>query len=386
MSKDVVIVAYGRSAMCKSRKGKLAAAHPVDYAAQVLKGVLAKVPQLDPADIEDVIMGCAVHHNRTSMNMARSVALRAGLPDSVCGQTINRFCSSSLQAISTAANMLAAGQGDVIVAGGAEDMTGTYAPYPMEMMEPWLVENRPGAYIPMGLTAEKVAEKYDVSREAMEQLAVESHAKADAAQKAGKLAKCIIPVTVKDPEGNDVTILEDEGIRPGTSMEGLATLKPCFIPETGRVTAATCSQTTDAAAFVVLMTAQKAAELNITPIAKLVGFAVGGCDGEIMGIGPTVAVPKLMNRIGMSVDDMDVIELNEAFAAQAIPCMDILGMDKEKVNPYGGAMALGHPMGATGAILTCKVLDYLADTDGKYGLVTMCIGGGMGAAGVFEKL
>lgn len=385
MSKEVVIVAYGRSAMCKSRKGKLAAAHPVDYAAQVLKGVLAKVPQLDPADIEDVIMGCAVHHNRTSMNMARNVALRAGLPDSVCGQTINRFCSSSLQAISTAANMLAAGQGDVIVAGGAEDMTGTYAPYPFDMMEPWLVTNRPGAYMPMGMTAENVAEKYDVSREAMEQMAVESHSKAYMAQKAGKLSPSIIPVKVSDAEGNEITILEDEGIRPGTSMETLASLKPCF-SETGRVTAATCSQTTDAAAFVVLMTADKAAELQIKPLARLVGFAVGGCAGEIMGIGPTVAVPKLMQRIGMSVDDMDVIELNEAFAAQAIPCIDILGMKKEKVNPYGGAMALGHPMGATGAILTCKALDYLADTQGRYGLVTMCIGGGMGAAGVFEKL
>lgn len=388
MGRDAVIVAYGRSAMCRSRKGALAGAHAVDYSAQVLKQVLAKVPQLDENDIEDVIMGCAVHHNKTSMNLAKNVVARAELPESVCGQTINRFCSSSLQAIATASNMIAAGQGDAIVAGGAEDMTGTFAPYPLEMMEPWLVENKPGAYMPMGLTAENVVKACGVTREEMDAFAAESHAKAAAAQAAGKLAPSIVPVTVKDAEGNEVTVTADEGIRPGTTAEKLSQLDPCFIPKEkgGTVTAATSSQTTDAAAFVVLMDAGLAERDGIKPIAKLKSFAVAGCDSEKMGLGPIYAVPKALRRAGLTIDDMDVIELNEAFAAQAIPCIRELKMDPAKVNPYGGAIALGHPMGATGAILTCKALDYLEDNGGKYALVTMCIGGGMGAAGIFERL
>lgn len=384
MSREVVIVAYGRSAVCRARKGSFAGTHPIEYSAQVLKGVLDKIPQLDRADIEDVIMGCAVQHNKTSMNIAKSVVARAELPECVAGHTINRFCSSGLQAIATAANAIAAGQGDVIVAGGVEDMTGTFEPYPESNWDEWVKVNAPGAYMAMGITAENIVKDRGLTREEMDQMAVESHAKAAKAQAEGKLAPSIIPVTVIDAEGNEKVVTEDEGIRPGTSMETLAALKPCFIPETGTVTAATSSQTSDAAAFVVLMEEEKAKSLGIKPIAKLKSFAVAGCDATMMGLGPIYAVPKALKRADLTIDDMDVIELNEAFAAQAIPCIRELKMNPEKVNPYGGAMALGHPMGATGAFLTCKALDYLQDNSGKYGLVTMCIGGGMGAAGVFE--
>ena len=384
MNREVVILAYGRSAVCRAGKGSFAGTHPIEYSAQVLKGVLDKIPQLDRADIEDVIMGCAVQHYKTSMNIAKSVVARAELPECVAGHTINRFCSSGLQAIATAANAIAAGQGDVIVAGGVEDMSGTFEPYPEEYQDPWLNEHAPGAYMAMGITAENVVKKYGLTRTEMDQMAVDSHRKAAKAQKEGKLAPSIIPVTVVDENGNEKVVTEDEGIRPNTNLETLATLKPCFIPETGTVTAATSSQTSDAAAFVVLMEAEKAKSLGIKPIAKLVSFAVAGCDATMMGLGPIYAVPKAMKRAGLTVDDMDVIELNEAFAAQAIPCIRELKLNPEKVNPYGGAMALGHPMGATGAFLTCKALDYLQDNNGKYGLVTMCIGGGMGAAGIFE--
>ncbi len=386
MNREVVIAAYGRSAVCRARKGSFVGTHPIEYSAQVLKGVLDKLPQLDRADIEDVIMGCAVQHYKASMNIAKSVAARAELPESVAGHTINRFCSSGLQAIATAANAIAAGQGDVIVAGGVEDMTGTFEPYPEEHQNAWLNEHAPGAYMAMGITAENIVKHYGLTREEMDQMAVESHAKAAKAKADGKLAPSIIPVTVVGEDGTEQVVTEDEGIRPGTSLESLASLKPCFLPETGTVTAATSSQTSDAAAFVVLMEAEKAKALGIRPIAKLRAFAVAGCDATMMGLGPIYAVPKAMQRAGLTVDDMDVIELNEAFAAQAIPCIRELKMDPAKVNPYGGAMALGHPMGATGAFLTCKALDYLQDNNGRYGLVTMCIGGGMGAAGIFELL
>ena len=344
------------------------------------------MPQLDRSEIEDVIMGCAVQHGTTSMNIAKSVCARAELPECVAGHTINRFCSSGLQAIATGANAIACGQGDVIVAGGVESMTDTYAPYPVEFQDAWLNEHAPGAYMGMGMTAENIVKNYGVTREEMDRMAYESNMKAAKAQKEGKLAPCIIPVTVVDKDGNEKVVTEDEGIRPTTTMETLAGLKPCFIPaeEGGTVTAATSSQTSDAAAFVVLMAADKAKELGIKPIAKMVSFGVAGCDATMMGLGPIYAVPKALKRAGKTMEDIDVVELNEAFAAQAIPCIKVLKMDPEKVNPYGGAMALGHPMGATGAFLTCKALDYLQDNKKTTALVTMCIGGGMGAAAVFE--
>ena len=231
MNREVVIVAYGRSAVCRARKGSFAGTHPIEYSAQVLKGVLDKIPQLDRADIEDVIMGCAVQHYKTSMNIAKSVVARAELPECVAGHTINRFCSSGLQAIATAANAIAAGQGDVIVAGGVEDMSGTFEPYPEEYQDPWLNEHAPGAYMAMGITAENVVKKYGLTRTEMDQMAVDSHRKAAKAQKEGKLAPSIIPVTVVDENGNEKVVTEDEGIRPNTNLETLATLKPCFIPE-----------------------------------------------------------------------------------------------------------------------------------------------------------
>lgn len=383
MKKEAVIVAYGRTPCGRARKGGLANMHSVDYAAQALRGVLDRVPRLTPELIDDVIVGCAMPINQLNMNTARLIVKRAGLPDCVTAQTINRFCSSSLQAIASAANAILAGQQDVVVAGGVEDMTHCFAPYPEEYMNKWILENYEGAYMSMGETAERVAEQRGITRARMEQMAVESHAKAHAAQKSGKLAPSIIPVQAIDAEGKSFVMSEDDGIRPGTSLESLAALKPCF-REIGRVTAATSSQTTDAAAFVILMSSEKAAELGIEPIAKFVRFEVAGCDAAVMGLGPIYAVPKVMARSGLRVADMDTIELNEAFAAQALACIDELGLPYEKVNPYGGAMALGHPMGATGAFLTGKALDYLRDTGGKYALVSMCIGGGMGAACIFE--
>ena len=361
--------------------------HPLEYAAQTLDGILNKIPQLDRADIEDVIVGCAVQTGRTSMNMGKLLAARAGLPQNVAAQTINRFCSSGLQAIATASNAILAGQGDVYIAGGIEDMTSTFAPYPKEDCDPWLLENDPAAYMPMGITAENVVARYGITREDMDQFAVDSHNKAKAARDGGKLAPSIIPVTGINFEGAEQLITQDEGIRDNATLEGMASLKTCFLPpEKGSVTAGTSSQTSDAAAFVVLMEKSKAEELGIKPIARLVGFAVAGCAADEMGVGPVYAVPKVMQRTGLTVEDMDVIELNEAFASQSLYCIRELKLDPEKVNPYGGALALGHPMGATGAFLTAKTLDYLADNQKKYGLVTMCIGGGMGAAGIFERI
>lgn len=378
---NVVIVAYGRSACCRARKGSFAGMHPLDFTAQTLNGVLKKVPELPVEMIDDVILGCAEPTRQLDYNAGRVVVQRAGLPESIPGQTVNRFCASGLQCISIGANAIAAGEADVIVAGGVESMTDCFIPYPQEFMDPWIVENCPGGYMPMGETAERVADKYGITREQMEMMAVDSHRKASIAQGAGKLAPSIIPVV--NEKGDVVTM--DEGIRPGTTLESLSTLKPCF-RENGRITAATSSQTTDAAAFVVLMSEEKAKELNIHPLARYVSYAVKGCDSTMMGLGPIYAVPAVLKKAGLTLDDIDVIELNEAFAAQAIACINELQLPMEKVNVYGSAMALGHPMGATGAVLTCKALDYLQDTNGRYGLVTMCIGGGMGAAGIFEKL
>ena len=386
MSREAVIVGYGRSAVCRAFKGSFKGTHPVEYSAQVLKGVIEKTG-IKPEEIEDVIMGCAVQQKTASMNIAKNVVERAELPVSVAGMSLNRFCSSGLQAIAIAANAIAANQGDIIIAGGVEDMSDTFEPYPVEYQDAWLNENKPGAYMPMGITAENIVKAYGVTRAEMDQMAVESHQKAAAAQANGKFPS-IIPVTVKDEEGNDKVVAVDEGVRASTTFEKLSTLKTCFMPEEagGTVTAGTSSQTSDAAAFVVVMEKEKAEAQGIRPIAKLKAFAVAGCDSTMMGLGPIYAVPKALERAGLTIDDMDVIELNEAFAAQAIPCIKELKMDPAKVNPYGGAMALGHPMGATGAFLTCKALDYLQDNNGKYALVTMCIGGGMGAAGIFELI
>ena len=381
-ARQAVIVAYGRTPMARAFKGGFVETHPVEYAAQALKGVLAKVPSLDPSIIEDVLAGCSMPERYVGFNVGRLIAQRAGLPDAVPGQTINRFCSSGLQAIATGANAIMAGEMDVVVAGGVELMTGIIMGHPEEYQDALLREQIPGTYLSMGITAENVAARYGITRPEMEAMAVRSHQKAAAAQAAGKFVEEIIPITV-ETENGPVTLTADEGIRPGTTAEALAALEPCF-KEDGVVTAATSSQMTDGAGFVVMMSRERAQALGCTPIARFVSYAVGGVAAEVMGIGPVVAIPKVMAKTGLTVDDMDVIELNEAFAAQALACIRDLKLPEEKINPNGGAMALGHPLGATGAVLTCKALSELKRTGGKYALITMCIGGGMGAAGIFE--
>lgn len=387
--KNVVVVAYGRSAVGKSgKKGALRNSHPVEYGGLVLKGVLERCPKLDPAMLEDVIVGAAIQEGPQGFNMARMVASRAGIPHSVPAVTVNRFCCSGLQTMALAAAEIEAGLADCIVAGGVESMSAI----PMsnmldheDLLNDWILENDPELYISMGLTAENVAAKYGITREEMEQMAVDSHRKAAEAQEAGRLAPSIIPVPGVDVEGNPIVFDKDQGIRKGTTMESLAQLKPCF-KEDGVVTAAVSSQTSDGAGFAVLMAEDKAKELGIKPIARFLGYAIAGCEPELMGMGPAYAVPKVMELTGLTVDDMDVIEINEAFASQAIACIRELKMDYSKVNPNGGAMALGHPLGATGGVLTSKALDELERIDGKYALITMCVGGGMGAAGVFERI
>ena len=382
--REVVVAAYGRTGIAKARKGGLHLTHPVDFTGQLLAGVVRKVLQLAVSEIDDVVLGCARPQEIQCSNIGRLSALRAGFPASVPGQTVSRLCSSGLQAIGSAANSIAVGEADVIVAGGVESMTA--CPVNLDISDTFdseLLAMRKEEYIPMGLTAENVAERYGITRREMEELAVESHRRAAAAQDAGKFDDEIIPLPGVDPEGNDIVFDKDQGIRRDTNLETLAGMKPCF-KENGRVTAATSSQTSDAAAFLVLMSRSKAEELGIPPVAVLEGYAVAGCEPDYMGLGPIYAVPKVMKKTGLTVSDMAVVELNEAFAAQAIPCMRKLGLDPAKTNPNGGAMALGHPQGATGAFLTCKLLGELRRTGGKYGMVTMCIGGGMGAAGIYK--
>ena len=339
---DVVIVGYGRSAVAKSgKKGALRETHPVDLGGLVLRGVLDKIENLPDEAIDDIIVGCAQQEIGQTFNIGRLVAQRAGLPDSVGGMSCNRFCSSGLQTIAIAAAEIQAGIADVIVAGGVESMTAVPISYETmkKAINPWLWKNKRANYLDMGSTAENVAAKCNITREEMDAFAVESHKKAAAAQDAGHLAASIIPLDGIDPEGNPIVFDQDQGIRRGTTMESLASLQPCFKKD-GVVTAATSSQTSDGAGFVVLMSAQKAAELNIQPIARFIGFATAGLDPAYMGLGPIYAVPKVMDETDLTVDDMDVIELNEAFAAQSIPCIRELHLDPAKVNPNGGALAL----------------------------------------------
>lgn len=382
---DAVIVAYGRTACAKAKKGSFHDLHPVEFGAQALTGIVDRVPGLERQEIDDVLVGCAMPYGVQGWNISRLILQRAQFPDSIPSQTVNRFCSSGLQTLALANNSLRCGDADVLVAGGVESMSLVPMNPDPENFDPWLAKNRPEAYMPMGITAENVARRYRVSRREMDALAVESHRRACEAWDRGYFDAQILPVTYSDKDGNTRTLNRDEGMRPGTTLEGLAELTPCF-KENGTVTAATSSQMTDGAGFLVLMSAKKAAEKKLRPIARLLSFSAAGVPAEIMGVGPIEAVPKALKKAGLALADMDVIELNEAFAAQAIACMRTLGMDPAKVNPWGGALALGHPLGATGAILTCKMLAYLERSGGRYGMVTMCVGGGMGAAGVFERL
>lgn len=383
-SNDAVIVAIGRSPVTRSKKGGLAQTHPVELGAQVLKGVLNQIPQINLNEIGDVITGCAMPFEAQGYNISRLIIERAGLPDALPGMTINRFCSSGLQSIALCAQAILSGQEDIMIAGGIESMSSVSMGLDPATFDPWLEENKAGAYMSMGDTAENVAKKCGITRLEMEKAAVESHQKAHRAQAAGLLNEFIIPITTTF-DGQEITVSYDDGIRPDTNLEKLATLKTCF-KENGTVTAATSSQVSDGAGFAVLMSAKKAETLGLKPLLKFHGFSVGGVDPAYMGLGPIEAVPKVLKKTGFSVDDMDVIELNEAFAAQMLPCIDKLGMNMDKVNPYGGAMALGHPMGCTGIFLTTKALSYLNHNEGKYALITMCIGGGMGAACVMERV
>lgn len=388
--REAVIVAGVRTAVGKAPKGSLRQMRPEDLGGIVVEELVRRTSVLDPAEIEDVMIGCAMPEGEQGMNLGRIVAQRAGLPNEVPGMTVNRFCSSGLQTIALAAQQIMIGQADVIIAGGVESMSTIPMTGVKLAPNPWLVDHKPEIYMSMGHTAEQVAQRFGVSREDQDAFAVRSHQRADAAIQAGKFKDEIVPVKVqlKSFEDGKVKIEElmfdtDEGVRPGTSMEILAKLKPAFHVN-GSVTAGNSSQTSDAAAAVMVMSAEKAESLGLKSLAIFRSFAVGGVDPEIMGIGPIVAIPKALKMAGITKDDVDLFEINEAFASQAIHVTRHLELDLEKVNVNGGAIALGHPLGCTGAKLTVSLINELHRRNGRYGVVSMCIGGGMGAAGVFE--
>jgi len=390
--RDVVIASSVRTAVGKAYKGTLRATRPDDLAAVAIKGALERVPQLDPQEIEDVVLGCAMPEAEQGMNVARIASLRAGLPVECAAMTINRFCSSGLQAIALVADRIAAGAYDVAVAGGTESMTMIPMGGHKVSANPWLVDNYPDAYLSMGLTAERLAKRFGISREQADEFSLHSHQKAIAAIQAGRFDDEIVPVPVSftTPNGSkpkriEIVFKVDEGPRSDTTLEALAALKPAFHVH-GTVTAGSSSQMSDGAAAAVLMSAERAKALGIKPLARFVAFATAGYKPEEMGLGPVFAIPKALKMAGLKLGDIDVIELNEAFAAQSLAVIKEGGLDPAKVNPNGGAIALGHPLGCTGAKLTATVIRELKRRNGRYGLVTMCVGGGMGAAGIFENI
>jgi acetyl-CoA acyltransferase len=392
MSKDVVIVSSVRTAVGKSGKGTLRVTRPDDLAATAIKGALERVPQVDPKEIEDVIIGCATPEAEQGMNVARIASLRAGLPVEVSAMTINRFCSSGLQAISLAADSIMAGRAEIAIGGGVESMSMIPMGGHKVSANPWLVGNYPDAYLSMGLTAERLAKRFGITREQADEFSLNSHKKALAAIQAGRFEDEIVPVPVSftTPNGSkpkriDITFKVDEGPRADTTMEALGALRPAFHAK-GTVTAGNSSQTSDGAAASVLMSADKARQLGIKPLARFVAFATAGYKPEEMGLGPVYAIPKVLKMTGLKLEDISVFELNEAFAAQALSVIKEAGLDISKINPNGGAVALGHPLGCTGAKLTATIIRELKRSNGKYGIVTMCIGGGMGAAGIIENV
>ena len=390
---EAVIIDCLRTPVGKAPRGTLRNTRPDELAAVVIRSLLEKYRQVSPSDIEDVILGCAMPEAEQGMNVARVASFRAGLPITASGMTINRYCASGLQSIAIAADRIRGGSADVIVAGGTESMS--YVPFGGNKISvnPWLVENYPGSYMSMGLTAERVAAHYGITREAMDQFSYESHQKALAAIAAGRFDDEIVPVPVVTttangkgkPKATESMFKQDEGPRADTSLEALAKLKPVFHAK-GTVTAGNSSQTSDGAAAAVVMSAERAAQLGIKPMAKFIAFAYTGCDPEEMGIGPIHAIPKALKMAGLTLDQIDVIELNEAFAAQSLAVIKVLGIDPSKLNLNGGAIALGHPLGCTGAKLTATLLREMPRRKAKYGMVTMCVGGGMGAAGIFEAV
>ncbi len=389
---EAVIIDCLRTPIGKAPKGTLRNTRPDDLAATVIQALMKKYPQVSAEDIDDVILGCASPEAESGMNMARIAAMRAGLPDMVPGVTINRFCSSGLQSIAMAADRIRAGSAQIIIAGGAESMSLLPMSGHKFTPNPYLVDHMPEIYMGMGLTAEQVTRKFGVTREDSDQFAYRSHQNALKAQAEGKFDEELVPVEVQNttlangkPQTTKTLFTKDEGPRADTSPEALAKLRPVF-EANGTVTAGNSSQISDGAAAAIVMSEKKAKELGLKPRARFVSFAVAGVPPEIMGIGPVVAIPKALALAGLKVSDMDVIELNEAFACQALAVIRRAGLDLDKVNLNGGAIALGHPLGCTGAKLTATILREMQRRNGRYGLVTMCIGGGQGAAGIFELM
>lgn len=393
--REVVVALALRTPGGRANRGTFRQTRPDDLGAAVIRALLEQAPKLDPARLDDVVIGCAMPEGEQGLNVGRTLALLAGLPDTVPGMTVNRFCSSGLESINIAAAEISLGQADVAIAGGVESMTLVPMGGVRYLPNPTLIAEAPGTYLSMGLTAERLAERDEITREEQDAFAYNSHMKSLAAQADGKFDGELVPVktAVSEPGPNgkpvvrEVVLDRDEGPRADTTPEALAKLKPAF-KEGGTVTAGNSSQMTDGAAAVLLTTPEIAAELGLEPLARWVGYSVAGVPPEIMGIGPVEAVPKALKRFDLKLDDMDVIELNEAFAAQSLAVLKGLGVDYQdpRVNPNGGAIALGHPLGCTGAKLTATALHELRRRGGRYAMVTMCIGTGMGAAGIFEAM
>ncbi len=391
--KEAYIVAATRTACGKANKGSLRFTRPDSMGGAVIKELLKRTPEVSPEMVEDVIMGCAFPEASQGLNVAKQIAALGGLPDEVPGVTVNRFCSSGLQTIAMAAERIMVGAADVIVAGGVESMSLVPMGGMSVQPNPELVDNKPELYISMGLTAENVADKYGVSREDQDAFAYQSHQRAITAWENGKFDSQITPIEVVEKKiSADGEIIEekftfrkDEGPRADTSKEVLAKLRAVF-KAGGSVTAGNSSQMNDAAAGVIVMSGEKVKELGLTPIARYVGFSVAGVAPELMGIGPVEAIPKVLKQTGLKLSDIDLIELNEAFAAQSLAVIRELGIDQDITNVNGGAIAMGHPLGCTGTKLTAQILHEMQSRKSKYGMVTMCIGGGMGAAGIFENL
>ncbi len=390
--REAVIVSSVRTPVGRAFKGTLRATRPDDLAAVAIKGALERVPQLDLKEIEDVILGCAMPEAEQGMNVARTASLRAGVPIEASAITINRFCSSGLQAIAMAAERIMSGGAEVIVAGGTESMSMVPMGGNKISPNPWLVEHYPDSYLSMGLTAERLATRFGITRTVADEFSLRSHQKALAAIQAGKFDEETVPVSVSfttpngsKPKRQEIVFKIDEGPRADTSLAALASLKPAFHVK-GTVTAGNASQMSDGAAAAVVMSAERAQALGIKPLARYVSFATAGYKPEEMGLGPVFAIPKALKLSGLTLSDIDVIELNEAFAAQALAVIQEGHLDPERVNVNGGAVALGHPLGCTGAKLTATIIREMKRRSGRYGLVTMCVGGGMGAAGIFENL
>lgn len=390
--REVVIASAVRTPVGRAFKGTLRATRPDELAAIAIKGALDRVPQVDPKEIEDVILGCATPEAEQGSNVARIASLRAGLPLEVSAITINRFCSSGLQSIAMAAERIMSGGAEIIIAGGTESMSMIPMGGHKISPNPWLVEHYPDSYLTMGLTAERVGQRLGITRLSADEFSLRSHQNALAAIQAGKFEDETVPVPVSfttpngsKPKRQEIVFKVDEGPRADTSLEALQALKPVFHVR-GTVTAGNASQTSDGAAAAVVMSAGRAKALGITPLVRYVSFATAGYKPEEMGLGPVYAIPKALKLAGLKLSDIDVIELNEAFAAQALAVIKEAGLDLERVNPNGGAIALGHPLGCTGAKLTASIIREMKRRKSRYGMVTMCVGGGMGAAGIFENI